>query len=193
MLNDMNNGPEITVTGLCMEMIERMAKLDLCMYPPVEERGVGWRLIVPDLLDLGDLAAAALRDAEQRALAVAHERRHAAVDAEQGPVLHLGDEALGAQRARVVAKDDVGDAGGVVHELGELVEKTALGVRHHGSPHRPRPDRAAPLGGRQAKAASGGSTRTSTSGFMTRNVIRGSRRKCRLFAGIFCRRTCSPS
>ncbi|MBN9060920.1 MAG: invasion protein [Rhizobiales bacterium 65-9] len=38
-LDDMHNGDEVTVTGACMEMIERMAKLDLCMYPPVEERG----------------------------------------------------------------------------------------------------------------------------------------------------------
>src|SRR3954464_7298371 len=37
-LDDMHNGEEVTVTGICMEMIERMAKLDLCVYPPVEER-----------------------------------------------------------------------------------------------------------------------------------------------------------
>ncbi|WP_342358994.1 FAD-dependent oxidoreductase [Terrarubrum flagellatum] len=38
-LDDMHNGDEVTVTGSCMEMIERMAKLDLCMYPPIAERG----------------------------------------------------------------------------------------------------------------------------------------------------------
>src|SRR5437588_11125411 len=37
-LDDMHNGEEVTVTGLCMEMIERMAKLGLCVYPPPEER-----------------------------------------------------------------------------------------------------------------------------------------------------------
>src|SRR5689334_24805325 len=37
-LDDMHNGDEVTVTGICMEMIERMAKLDLCVYPPPEER-----------------------------------------------------------------------------------------------------------------------------------------------------------
>src|SRR5262245_52436919 len=38
-LDDMHNGEEVTVTGLCMEMIERMAKVGTCVYPPVEERG----------------------------------------------------------------------------------------------------------------------------------------------------------
>lgn len=37
-LDDMTNGQEITVTGVCMEMIERMAKLDLCVYPPESDR-----------------------------------------------------------------------------------------------------------------------------------------------------------
>lgn len=37
-LDDMTNGPEITVTGVCMEMIERMAKLDLCVFPPESDR-----------------------------------------------------------------------------------------------------------------------------------------------------------
>jgi hypothetical protein len=37
-LDDMHNGNEVTVTGICMEMIERMAKLDLCVYPPPEAR-----------------------------------------------------------------------------------------------------------------------------------------------------------
>src|SRR5438477_11109952 len=38
-LDDMHNGEEITVTGLCMEMIERMAKVGAAVYPPAEERG----------------------------------------------------------------------------------------------------------------------------------------------------------
>ena len=33
-LDDMHNGEEITVTGLCMEMIERMAKVGACVFPP---------------------------------------------------------------------------------------------------------------------------------------------------------------
>jgi hypothetical protein len=37
-LDDMHNGDEVTVSGICMEMIERMAKLDLCVYPPPLER-----------------------------------------------------------------------------------------------------------------------------------------------------------
>src|SRR6187431_2679307 len=37
-LDDMNNGPEITVTGVCMEMIDRMAKLGLAVYPPEADR-----------------------------------------------------------------------------------------------------------------------------------------------------------
>jgi hypothetical protein len=37
-LDDMHNGDEITVTGICMEMIERMARIGLCVYPPPEER-----------------------------------------------------------------------------------------------------------------------------------------------------------
>jgi hypothetical protein len=37
-LDDMTNGEEITVTGLCMEMIERMARLGACVYPPPEDR-----------------------------------------------------------------------------------------------------------------------------------------------------------
>ncbi|MBV9977562.1 MAG: FAD-dependent oxidoreductase [Hyphomicrobiales bacterium] len=37
-LDDMHNGDETTVTGICMEMIERMAKLGLCVFPPPEER-----------------------------------------------------------------------------------------------------------------------------------------------------------
>jgi NADPH-dependent 2,4-dienoyl-CoA reductase/sulfur reductase-like enzyme len=42
-LDDMHNGEEITVTGLCMEMIERMAKVGAAVYPPPEERGQSWR------------------------------------------------------------------------------------------------------------------------------------------------------
>jgi len=37
-LDDMTNGPEITVTGLCMEMIERMEKIGAAVYPPPEDR-----------------------------------------------------------------------------------------------------------------------------------------------------------
>jgi len=32
-LDDMSNGPEVTVTGICMEMIERMAKVGACVFP----------------------------------------------------------------------------------------------------------------------------------------------------------------
>ena len=41
-LDDMNNGQEVTVTGLCMEMIERMAAVGACVYPPPEDRRQGW-------------------------------------------------------------------------------------------------------------------------------------------------------
>jgi hypothetical protein len=37
-LDDMTNGQEITCTGICLEMIERMAKLGLCVYPPEADR-----------------------------------------------------------------------------------------------------------------------------------------------------------
>jgi FAD dependent oxidoreductase len=37
-LDDMTNGPEITVTGICMEMIERMRRIDAAVYPPPEDR-----------------------------------------------------------------------------------------------------------------------------------------------------------
>src|SRR6476469_706039 len=37
-LDDMHNGSEITTTGICMEMIERMASVGACVYPPAEER-----------------------------------------------------------------------------------------------------------------------------------------------------------
>lgn len=37
-LDDMHNGDEVTTTGLCMEMIERMARVDACVFPPVAER-----------------------------------------------------------------------------------------------------------------------------------------------------------
>ncbi len=33
-LDDMHNGNEVTVTGICMEMIERMARVGACVYPP---------------------------------------------------------------------------------------------------------------------------------------------------------------
>src|SRR6266702_4806461 len=41
-LDDMHNGEEITVTGLCMEIIERMAKVGACVFPPPEDRRQGW-------------------------------------------------------------------------------------------------------------------------------------------------------
>src|ERR1043165_7842229 len=41
-LDDMHNGEEITVTGLCMEIIERMAKVGAAVYPPPEDRGQSW-------------------------------------------------------------------------------------------------------------------------------------------------------
>ena len=37
-LDDMTNGQEITCTGICLEMIERMARLGLCVYPPEADR-----------------------------------------------------------------------------------------------------------------------------------------------------------
>ena len=41
-LDDMHNANEITVTGLCMEMIERLARVGACVYPPPEECGQSW-------------------------------------------------------------------------------------------------------------------------------------------------------
>src|SRR5918912_2330811 len=41
-LDDMHNDNEITVTGLCMEMIERMARVGAAVFPPPEERGQSW-------------------------------------------------------------------------------------------------------------------------------------------------------
>jgi hypothetical protein len=41
-LDDMTNGEEITCTGICMEMIERMARLGLCVYPAASERRQDW-------------------------------------------------------------------------------------------------------------------------------------------------------
>src|ERR1700732_5497760 len=37
-LDDMHNGDEVTVTGVCGEMIERMAKVGLAVYAPPEDR-----------------------------------------------------------------------------------------------------------------------------------------------------------
>jgi hypothetical protein len=37
-LDDMCNGDEISVRGLCRELIERMEKIGLCVTPPAEER-----------------------------------------------------------------------------------------------------------------------------------------------------------
>lgn len=41
-LDDMVNGQEITVTGIVMEMVERMKALGLAIYPPEEDRRTGW-------------------------------------------------------------------------------------------------------------------------------------------------------
>ncbi|MCP8940132.1 FAD-dependent oxidoreductase [Alsobacter sp. SYSU M60028] len=41
-LDDMHNGQEITVQGVCMEMIERMAKVGAAVFPPPEDRRQGW-------------------------------------------------------------------------------------------------------------------------------------------------------
>src|ERR1700737_45577 len=43
-LDDMHNGDEVTVTGVCGEMIERMAKVGLCVYPPPEDRRQNWEV-----------------------------------------------------------------------------------------------------------------------------------------------------
>ena len=45
-LDDMCNGAEISVRGLCSEMVERMERMDLCVVPPESERrsdGTLWR------------------------------------------------------------------------------------------------------------------------------------------------------
>ncbi|MBM3568696.1 MAG: FAD-dependent oxidoreductase [Alphaproteobacteria bacterium] len=45
-LDDMTNGSEITVTGLCQELVERMARLGLAVFPPAADRRVAedmWR------------------------------------------------------------------------------------------------------------------------------------------------------
>src|SRR5215207_6199333 len=41
-LDDMHNGDEVTVQGICMEMIERMAHVGAAVYPPPEDRRQGW-------------------------------------------------------------------------------------------------------------------------------------------------------
>jgi hypothetical protein len=41
-LDDMHNGQEVTVTGVCGEMIDRMARVGLCVYPPPEDRRQDW-------------------------------------------------------------------------------------------------------------------------------------------------------
>ena len=41
LLDDMHNGDEITVHGICMEMIERMARVGAAVYPPPEDRRRG--------------------------------------------------------------------------------------------------------------------------------------------------------
>src|SRR5215218_3913046 len=41
-LDDMHNGNEVTVSGICMEMIDRMARIDACVFPPAEDRVATW-------------------------------------------------------------------------------------------------------------------------------------------------------
>jgi hypothetical protein len=41
-LGDMHNSGEITVTGICMEMIERMARIGACVFPPLEDCVQDW-------------------------------------------------------------------------------------------------------------------------------------------------------
>lgn len=43
LLDDMHNDTEITVKGICMEMIERMRSIGLCHTPPEEDRMPGRR------------------------------------------------------------------------------------------------------------------------------------------------------
>ncbi|MEM7443762.1 MAG: FAD-dependent oxidoreductase [Pseudomonadota bacterium] len=43
-LDDMVNGQEITVTGIVMEMVERMKALGLAVYPPEEDRQTSWEM-----------------------------------------------------------------------------------------------------------------------------------------------------
>ena len=43
-LDDMSNGSEVTVAGVCQEMIERLEARGLCVYPPEAERGQSWEL-----------------------------------------------------------------------------------------------------------------------------------------------------
>ncbi len=41
-LDDMTNGYEVTVTGVCMEMIDRMKAIGACVHPPKEDQRQGW-------------------------------------------------------------------------------------------------------------------------------------------------------
>jgi len=43
-LDDMTNGDEITVTGICTEMIDRMAKVGAAVFPPPEDRRQDWAM-----------------------------------------------------------------------------------------------------------------------------------------------------
>ncbi|SFK31357.1 FAD-dependent oxidoreductase [Falsiroseomonas stagni] len=43
-LDDMHNGQEVTTTGICMEMIDRMARVGACVYPPEAERVTDWAM-----------------------------------------------------------------------------------------------------------------------------------------------------
>ena len=41
-LDDMTNGYEVTVTGVCMEMIDRMKAIGACVHPPKEDQRQSW-------------------------------------------------------------------------------------------------------------------------------------------------------
>jgi glycine/D-amino acid oxidase-like deaminating enzyme len=43
-LDDMANGAEVVVGGVCREMIERMERIGLCVVPPEEDRRADWAM-----------------------------------------------------------------------------------------------------------------------------------------------------
>src|SRR5215510_6166978 len=43
-LDDMCNGTEISVRGLCGELIDRMKRMQLCVVPPEEDRRSDWAM-----------------------------------------------------------------------------------------------------------------------------------------------------
>jgi len=43
-LDDMCDGPVITVRGICAEIIERMTAMGLCVAPPLEDRRSDWKM-----------------------------------------------------------------------------------------------------------------------------------------------------